>query len=69
MIDLHRVRKQFAGKRQVTALEDVTLTIRGEMVSSSVLGPGKSTRCNLVGGLDRATSGGCASTAGPGRPL
>src|SRR4029077_2502717 len=57
--DLHRVTKQFAGKRQVTALEDITLTIpRGEMVS--IIGPsgsGKSTLLNLVGGLDRPTSG------------
>src|SRR5712691_13561459 len=59
MIDLLRVTKQFAGKRQVTALEEVTLTIpRGEMVS--IIGPsgsGKSTLLNLVGGLDRPTSG------------
>jgi putative ABC transport system ATP-binding protein len=59
MIELHRVTKQFAGKRQVTALEEVTLTIpRGEMVS--IIGPsgsGKSTLLNLVGGLDRPTSG------------
>jgi putative ABC transport system ATP-binding protein len=59
MIALHRVTKHFAGKRQVTALEDITLTIpRGEMVS--IIGPsgsGKSTLLNLVGGLDRATSG------------
>jgi putative ABC transport system ATP-binding protein len=59
MIELHRVTKRFAGKRQVTALEEVTLTIpRAEMVS--IIGPsgsGKSTLLNLVGGLDRATSG------------
>jgi len=59
MIDLLRVTKQFAGKRRVTALEEVTLTIpRGEMVS--IIGPsgsGKSTLLNLIGGLDRPTSG------------
>src|SRR4249920_1410693 len=59
MIDLLRVSKQFAGKRQVTALQDVTLAIpRGEMVS--IIGPsgsGKSTLLNLVGGLDRPTTG------------
>jgi putative ABC transport system ATP-binding protein len=59
MIDLRHVTKQFAGKRQVTALDDVTLTIpRGEMVS--IIGPsgsGKSTLLNLIGGLDRPSSG------------
>ena len=59
MIELDRVSKHFAGKRDVTALEGVTLTIpRGEMVS--IVGPsgsGKSTLLNLIGGLDRSTTG------------
>jgi putative ABC transport system ATP-binding protein len=59
MIDLDRVSKQFEGKRQVMALDAVSLSIpRGQMVS--VIGPsgsGKSTLLNLVGGLDRPSSG------------
>ncbi|HTR37726.1 MAG TPA: ABC transporter ATP-binding protein [Bryobacteraceae bacterium] len=59
MIVLDQVVKQFDGKRQVTALNGVCLNIqKGEMVS--IVGPsgsGKSTLLNLVGGLDRATSG------------
>ena len=59
MIDLDAVTKRFAGKRDVTALDAVTLAIpRGEMVS--IIGPsgsGKSTLLNLVGGLDRPTTG------------
>jgi putative ABC transport system ATP-binding protein len=59
MIELRDVTKQFAGKRDVVALDAVTLAIaRGEMVS--IIGPsgsGKSTLLNLVGGLDRPTSG------------
>ncbi len=59
MIELIGVAKRFAGKRQVTALDDVTLTIpRGQLVS--IIGPsgsGKSTLLNLVGGLDRPTAG------------
>ena len=59
MIALERVSKRFAGKRHVTALDAVTLSIpRGEMVS--IIGPsgsGKSTLLNLVGGLDSPTSG------------
>jgi putative ABC transport system ATP-binding protein len=59
MIVLDRVTKQFAGKRQVTALHEVSLTIdKGDMVS--IVGPsgsGKSTLLNLVGGLDRPSSG------------
>jgi putative ABC transport system ATP-binding protein len=59
MIELDRVSKLFEGKRKVTALDAVSLTIpRGEMVS--IVGPsgsGKSTLLNLVGGLDRPTAG------------
>src|SRR3989442_11643946 len=59
MIGLDRVSKQFEGKRQVTALDAVSLSIPGgQMVS--VIGPsgsGKSTLLNLVGGLDRPSAG------------
>jgi putative ABC transport system ATP-binding protein len=59
MIDLAAVTKRFAGKRDVIALDAVSLSIpRGEMVS--IIGPsgsGKSTLLNLVGGLDRPTTG------------
>ena len=59
MIRLPRVVKQFDGRRQVIALDGIDLEIaKGEMVS--IIGPsgsGKSTLLNLVGGLDRPTSG------------
>jgi len=59
VIDLDRVSKQFEGKRRVTALDAVSLTIpAGQMVS--IIGPsgsGKSTLLNLIGGLDRPSSG------------
>ena len=59
VIELDRVVRQFPGKRDVTALDDVSLAIpRGEMVS--IIGPsgsGKSTLLNLIGGLDRPTGG------------
>jgi len=59
VIHLRGVSKQFDGKRKVTALDHVDLSIeRGEMVS--VVGPsgsGKSTLLNLIGGLDQATEG------------
>jgi putative ABC transport system ATP-binding protein len=58
-IELDRVTKQFDGKRNVTALDAITLAIpRGEMVS--IIGPsgsGKSTLLNLIGGLDRPSAG------------
>jgi putative ABC transport system ATP-binding protein len=59
MISLTGVSKYYNGKRRVVALESVDLEIgQGEMVS--IVGPsgsGKSTLLNLIGGLDRASSG------------
>jgi putative ABC transport system ATP-binding protein len=59
VIVLDAVSKQFEGKRRVTALDTISLSIpRGEMVA--IIGPsgsGKSTLLNLIGGLDRPSSG------------
>jgi putative ABC transport system ATP-binding protein len=59
VITLDHVGKHFEGRRRVTALQDITLDIpKGELVS--IVGPsgsGKSTLLNLIGGLDRPTSG------------
>jgi putative ABC transport system ATP-binding protein len=59
MIELREVSRHFDGKRRVTALDKVSLSIeKGEMVS--LVGPsgsGKSTLLNLIGGLDRPSEG------------
>ena len=59
MIELRDVTRQFAGKRDVVALNAISLAIpRGQMVA--IIGPsgsGKSTLLNLIGGLDRPTAG------------
>jgi putative ABC transport system ATP-binding protein len=59
VILLRGVSKTFEGKRKVTALEGIDLSIaKGEM--ASLVGPsgsGKSTMLNLIGGLDRPTLG------------
>jgi putative ABC transport system ATP-binding protein len=68
LIRLTGVTKQFDGKRKVTALDNVTLRVdSGELLA--IVGPsgsGKSTLLNLIGGLDRPTSG---EVAIDGRPL
>ena len=59
MIQLEGVTRRFEGRTGVTALDDTSLAIpRGQMVS--IIGPsgsGKSTLLNLIGTLDRPTSG------------
>ena len=59
MIQIDRVTKRFHTKSDVVAIDNLSLEIpRGEMVS--IVGPsgsGKSTLLNLLGGLDRPTSG------------
>jgi putative ABC transport system ATP-binding protein len=59
MIELEEVSRRFEGRTGVTALDHTSLKIeRGQMVS--IVGPsgsGKSTLLNLIGALDRPTSG------------
>jgi putative ABC transport system ATP-binding protein len=59
VIDISNLTREFNGKRKVTALAGVSLSIaKGEMVS--LVGPsgsGKSTLLNLIGALDTPSSG------------
>lgn len=59
IVELVDVCKSFTGARKVSAVAGVNLRVaRGDLVS--VVGPsgsGKSTLLNLIGGLDKATSG------------
>jgi len=59
MISLTGVSKHYDGKQRVVALDSIDLHIeRGEMVAiAGPSGSGKSTLLNLIGGLDRPTSG------------
>jgi ABC-type lipoprotein export system ATPase subunit len=59
MIHLQQVSKTFAGRAAVTALKNIDLTVeKGAM--TALVGPsgsGKSTLLNLIGGLDRPSTG------------
>lgn len=59
MYRLEHVTKQYAGKRTVTALRDVTLEIpAGQLVAiQGPTGGGKSTLLQMLGALDRPTGG------------
>ena len=59
--------RRFGGRSAVTALEDITLAIPSGQIVSIVRpsGSGKSTLLNLLGALDRPTSGESESTATP----
>src|SRR5260370_27421698 len=59
LVELSEVRKAYNGHRESVALDSISLTITARQ-AACVMGPsgsGKSTLLNIIGGLDRPSSG------------
>src|SRR5260370_11955001 len=59
LVELSEVRKAYSGHRESVALDSISLTIPAGQ-AACVMGPsgsGKSTLLNIIGGLDRPSSG------------